>query len=242
MPDQQAVYENLVEVRSTRISRLDDAFEAAMADGDFIHAASMRKALAAGQFELALLDWRKGHDPRPRLQACVNAHESCVDVVLEHVLPRETVDLDTEGWNDHPANLAYVFLDRQSPMPWRGPNKNHRWPHYEMCFDLLANDHDLPDGHDALLKQGLENSELVDDCFRNYLEILGYLTTRDRLGTLAARGEALWLKRKTDRYFHGEDALEGHGDFNAHFVDFRLAAALKIAGWTGGGVHSWQWS
>ncbi len=91
-------------------------------------------------------------------------------------------------------------------------------------------------GIDQLHRPG---RELAYESYSVYRAIV--CSSSSELSPLIERGNELFKRRQTDKFFCGGDQTEGGGDDNGFVVDYRLASIAKRVGYKGNGTNEWRW-
>ena len=185
---------------------------------------------------LGLLTWRQGSNPTSYLASAVQQLNEAHLVVQQ--------------WDarfDVGASLPMATSALISVLVAKEPTKATSHSNglaADVRLDLL-----LAGGNpDQLLANGAlgdlrrsKRTHLAADTYENYLRILASKGEPERLETACRLGEKLFSARSNDPFFSGGHQIEGGGPNNELIVDYRLAAALKLAQATVPSVHAWRW-
>ncbi|MEI8021290.1 MAG: hypothetical protein WCH39_23990 [Schlesneria sp.] len=81
--------------------------------------------------------------------------------------------------------------------------------------------------------------ELAYESYCIYRAIVG--SSYSDMSSLIERGNELFKRRQTDKFFCSGDQTEGGGEDNGFVVDYRLASLAKRVGYKGNGTNEWRW-
>lgn len=84
-------------------------------------------------------------------------------------------------------------------------------------------------------------SALAAQSYRLYFDILNRFSSGISVDDLIVEAEENFQSRATDGFYSGGEQTEGGGPDNKLVVDYRLAAVLKKANYSGRGIHLWRW-
>ena len=210
--------------------------EAIVHDGEFTRVFLNYRELALRHIEVGLLAWRRNGRPTSHFHQAYAAFQQ-----LEAFLDRSRTAKEAEQLRDHEHDLfgiVFSLIDRPVKLgSLDGERLNHKFLLYRKYLASLLQGVTV----DAALKERavthLTGGELIDDCVRTYLMLLGEIDHDLSTEHLVRRAETLWLKRRNDRYFDQFRAEDGYGEFNEIFVDYTLGAILKKIEWRGASAH-----
>lgn len=194
--------------------------------GDLFH--SLEK-LSQYAFELGLLDWREGKDPRPHFTQIERAFALALakrpDILTTSRNPGFLVILShLMGWGLPFDTSPPGEEERRHDMLWM-----ERWIIAGLadpaCWSMKANAAagrnrfiaKCLDDYWALLSSQIDPAEGIDRCIRNY------------------------ERRATHPTFKVLKPHDGGSEYNALVVDYTLAAILKKRGLESHSVHDWVW-
>ncbi len=194
------------------------------------------RELALRHIEVGLLAWRRNGKPTSHFHQAYAAFEQ-----LEAFLDRSRTAKDAEQLRDHEHDLfgiVFSLIDRPVKLGLLdGERFDYKFLLYRKYLASLLQGVAV----DATVKERavkqLTGGELIDDCVRTYLMLLGEIDHDLSTEDLVRRAETLWSKRKNDRYFDQFRPEDGYGEFNDIFVDYTLGAILKKIEWRGGSAH-----
>lgn len=216
------------------------------------------RSLSHTYLHIATQQWHAGYDPRPMLNACLDAGEEYVSACRALGIHPSSVrsNLGTI------LSFIAVFVDRPKPI-WLEERKHGPLEVHADLRDLtIAGLHgaQVRDEFRRLKAKmtALPHLELAERTYRNYLEILdlgasmetsrvplsGVIMDRFRerkIAVLVAEAERNFVAREADTLFNNLHPFFQYRAYSLDQLDWQLAAVLKKAGWQGKSVHSWKW-
>ena len=194
--------------------------------GDLFHTI---EKLAQYAFELAMLDWREGVDPRPRLADIENAFKLALasrpDLLQIGRNPGfMPIVSDLMGWNLPFDTAPPGEEERKFDMIWM-----ERW--------LIAGLAD-PSCWPLNAKAPAGKNQFLARCLDDYWALLTGQADPDEGVQRRLRNYA---RRATHPTFKVLRPFDAGGDYNALFVDYTLAAIMKKRGIVSNSVHYWVW-
>lgn len=199
-------------------------------------AASNSSRLSGFFFELGVLNWREGKDPRPQFIAAGEWYDKAWGLASDRdkigiaysMGPIETAQYLV----GRPARLAFVWPEHAESeyVPFK----------YEIAFRL--HDRVVPPELQAFNDgEARRTNYVICRSFVTYRKLLDYKGNGSGLNALIAEAEQNWLDRKKDRRLRDSHFILGGKSDNDIVVDFELGAILKKLNWQGESIHKWQW-
>lgn len=223
------------ELRELTIERLSKRIPQQI--GEKPELAAMNSAqLSMTFFELGVLNWREGKDPRPEFISAGEWYDKAWALTPDEDkigIAYSMGPIDTVQYLvGRPARLAFVWPEHAESeyVPFK----------YEIAFRL--HDRAVP----AELKafndgEARRTNYVICRSFMTYRKLLDYKGDGFGLNALIAEAEQNWLDRKKDRRLRDADVILGGKLSNDSVVDFELGAILKKLNWQGESIHKWQW-
>lgn len=195
---------------------------------------------AQAHFEIGIIQWRQGEDPRPEFATGLDVIEQgMAEAVASDAGPRDIDRLKL--WIAQPIAC---LMNRTLPVLHGTTGINEELPADtasdllgEALFDRPYRDQ-LPALMKALARRKPEHLALLTA--QNQFALLDAMGDDARIAELAAEGDTLYLRRAKDAYFEPAIILGGGPD-NPIMLDWQLAAILKKVGFKGDSPNRWLW-
>lgn len=180
-------------------------------------------------FELGLLDWRDGGDPRAQFSEIDNSF-----AIAFGARPDAKPGEFSPGFLGIVSSLMGWDLPVITDPPLGGPGRDdmlyvQRW--------IIAGLTD-PSCWSMRAKAPVVRNKLINQCLDDYWVLL---TDQVDPADGVKRCIANYERRATHSTFKILSPCLGGGDYNALFVDYILAAILKKRGLSSNSVHDWIW-
>lgn len=204
---------------------------------NFEWAAHNCRLAAEAYFDLGLLHWRRGEDPRQDFRGAIMHHDNLTELVRKHRLSPGDFDMS-------PIYAAMFLMGTKAPLVFfnEASYETLRWPSYEAHIVHALFDKEPGAGMAKLVEShAARNDELPERLLDVYLQLLGLRPSRMGLEERVLRAKTSWAERKREELVERGPAWNGHGVMNDLYVDFYLAAILKKIGVKAQTVHTWNW-
>jgi hypothetical protein len=204
---------------------------------NFEWAAHNCRLAAEAYFDLGLLHWRRGEDPRHDFRGAIMHHGNLTELVKKHRLSAGDFDMS-------PVYAAMFLMGAKAPLVFfnEASYETQRWPCYEARIVHALFDEEPGAGMAKLVEShAARNDELPERLLDVYLQLLGLRESKADLAERVLRAKSAWAERKREELVERGPAWNGHGVMNDLYIDFYLAAILKKIGVKAQTIHTWNW-
>ncbi len=204
---------------------------------NYAWAAHNCRLAAEAYFDLGLLHWRGGGDPRNDFRGAIMHYDNLTGLVRKHRLAAGDFDMS-------PVYAAMFLMGAKAPLVFFNEvsYETQRWPCYESRIVHALFDKEPGAGMAKLVEShAARNDELPERLLDAYLQLLGMRDSKADLTERVLRAKSAWAERKREELVERGPNWNGHGVMNDLYVDFYLAAILKKIGVKAQTVHTWNW-
>lgn len=198
----------------------------AMHPGDLMSQVTLLSRYA---LELAMLDWRRGRDPRPHLSEIDAAFADAIAV-------RPDILLSTHDPSFLPVVASLMGWD----LPVKATPSDENVRRYPVLWmeQTIATALADPSFQPVEPEPSAKKVQFINKCFDDYWALL-----TDQIDPEEGIQRCIknYNRRATHPTFKALSSYLGGGDYNELYVDYTLAAILKKRGLTSDTVHDWVW-